>query len=579
VRLGKKDVSDDQLRDLERCFSILKAESDNNIDDGAFVRTAAFIELADRQVNRSNTVVLGRKGDGKTALLRRLQFELQSSQAQQPGSAPVEVFCSINVQETFFVELIDQFETISARIHADFPRISIEHISRKLWTRFFSLTSLQLALDEVYALRPERRTEYAAVEAMINDEIGSPRLIGEPDVNHNFLSLLRTLVRRLSLSDEAIADDLDESRERAFEPLSILRELPRDLVIAARDIGSEPVRLTISIDQFDDYIDHLISSGLHGTRRLRRAFLHGLISALYDMERRTEFRWLRIVASLPALQLRWSVNDLEQMLDNRVKVVLPDACWDDLFPAQIANKNKNVQRKERCTDYIIRHSTRRPRELMTHASAIIRRTRRGQQALTPKELSEVVAETNKAIVRDQVVAEWKSVVPDLEKLFNRQFREKPSTVFSLAELSRWSTLQAINSAFYVSPSSIPEEWRTIFALAVLFRIGVVGFRVRQVEPGQGYVHQGDNDYARYIYSHSRVTDPIRDVVSLLQSPKLEQEIESDSSRAIRAMLQSGRDQDYDIRLCLSPLFFESLQAAHVERYVVGEINDDDRTDT
>ena len=108
-------------------------------------------------------------------------------------------------------------------------------------------------------------------------------------------------------------------------------------------------------------------------------------------------------------------------------------------------------------------------------------------------------------------------------------------------------------------------------LPVLFRIGVIGFRVRQATADDGYKLQGENDYAKYIFNHSADTSPISDLTTLLMDPKLLSLLESDAAKAVRALVQSGREADYDIRLCFSPIFFESMGIQHGERFIVGEI--------
>ena len=105
------------------------------------------------------------------------------------------------------------------------------------------------------------------------------------------------------------------------------------------------------------------------------------------------------------LQIRWSNEDLKEILDNRIRAVLPDGSWDSLFPTQIQNTGKNVQTKELCVDYIIRHTTRRPRELMYHACALFKEMQRRNGAISNEDVSKIVARSNVEIVADQLVPE------------------------------------------------------------------------------------------------------------------------------------------------------------------------------
>jgi hypothetical protein len=277
------------------------------------------------------------------------------------------------------------------------------------------------------------------------------------------------------------------------------------------------------------------------------------------------------------LRIRWSEADLAEMLDNRIRAVIPDGSWDALFPNQIQNTGKNVQRKEGCADYIIRHTTRRPRELMYHAYAMFTGIQRRGRALSTEDVSEIVARTNIDLVSDQLLPEWKSAAPQLTNYFQRMVRVQASSVFTMQKFSEWSAGLSLLPAYYGTDTQISDEWKYFLVLPILFRIGVLGFRVRQQEPERGYILQGENDYAKYIFNHTIDTDPIGDLTSLLGDPKLSGLLDSDAAKSVRALVISGRDAGYDIRLCFAPLFFESMKVKHVERYVVDEITRGERT--
>ena len=94
IRQGRRDISPEQLRRLINTFADSKAEDDQGIDsDDIFVRTSAFVELITRQENRSNTVVLGRKGDARQRCFAGLRpiYDAQSLMS----SFQARVTCSI----------------------------------------------------------------------------------------------------------------------------------------------------------------------------------------------------------------------------------------------------------------------------------------------------------------------------------------------------------------------------------------------------------------------------------------------------------------------------------------------------
>lgn len=595
IRQGRRDLSPAQLASLVSTFAQSKAEYDKGIDsDDIFVRTGAFIELVTRQENHANTVILGRKGDGKTALLRKLEVDI-AARERNPGSNAFELFGSIDIQESFFVALMEEFEKIVFTITRKFPKIPVEQIAMRIWSKYLRLAALQMVIqdlqkDETFNDDGLVKHSLHNVKNAIEMEIGAAARPQTKDVSNNFLTLLSSWVRKFRLDETAMAKDIEEEHSGTFDVLGVMRDLDPQFKSAAVDIAEVGRYLTLTIDRFDDYIDHLVSSGETQTRYLRRNFLHGLIAALSEIERLPEYSWLRIVASLPEdlavdldlreiaslkrllfLRIRWSESDLAEMLDNRIRAVIPDGSWDALFPNQIQNTGKNVQRKEGCADYIIRHTTRRPREMMYHAYALFSGMQRRGRGLSSEDVSEIVALTNIDLVKDQLLPEWKSAAPQLTNYFQRMVRVQASSVFTMQKFSEWSAGLSLLPAYYGSDTPFNDEWKSFLVLPILFRIGVLGFRVRQQDPERGYILQGENDYAKYVFNHTIDTDPIGDLTTLLGDPKLPTLLESDAAKSVRALVFSGRDAGYDIRLCFAPLFFESMKVKHSERYVVDEI--------
>lgn len=596
IRQGRRDITPEQLDKLVATFAYGKAEDDEEIDsDDIFVKTEAFSELAARNRRWVSTVILGRKGDGKTALLRRLKRDMQRHNENSGDDGEIEIYHLIEMQETFFVALMFQFDEIAAHITRQYPGIPIDQIAAKMWLKYIQLAAIQIAIHSIRD-RPLRHThaiegaELQRIEQDIEREIGAESRQGTGDISSGFLSMLSAIVDKFRTADTAIARDVGEPKLSQFDRVSVLRDLDSRFVGVAKQILDSGRRVTIAIDRFDDYIDHMVSSGQMSTPQSRRNFLHGMITALTELHRRREYRWLRVVASLPEdliqdmnlreiaahrsllfLQIKWSARDLIKIMNNRIAKILPDSRWDDLFTSQVQNTNKNVQKKEECAEYIVRHTTRRPREVMRHAHALFERMQMQGDSLSTEVISEIVAATNRWIVDQQIIPEWRTVVPELEHYVQRMGRVRPATVFSFQEFSKWSAAMVLLYAYYDAADVIDEEWRYFLALAILYRIGVVGFRVRQVESGPEYISQGDGDYARYLFSHCANTDPIADVTSQLLNPELRKMLDKNVVKSVKGFLASGRDEDYSIKLCFAPVFFESLHVQHGERYVVDEV--------
>jgi hypothetical protein len=595
LRQGRKDLTTEIINRLITSFGQFKAEEDEQIeDDNVFVRTSAFTKLEARQASRTNTVLLGRKGDGKTALLRRLAHDLKVMGAKPNSERTVEVFFQIDMEETYFVELISKFQQLAARIHANHPRIPNDQISKKLWTKFLQLVALQQACSAVSHQNLARQVGVEAAEfdllaGSVTKELGQVSRPNTADASQGFVGYLARLMRKLNFTDGAIAGDLADGDNERNDPLQVLRDLPEQFAEGAKRVSSAGLHLTLALDRFDDFIDRLVSDDFETTRQLRRQFLHGLISALYHLQKLSEYRWLRVIASLPEdlvvdldlrelashrrmlfVEITWSVDDLRTILDNRVGAVISGLTWSDLFTFQVANANKKVQRKEAVSDYLIRHTTRRPRELMAQALGIFERMRDTGKPIDSQALNVVVAASNQSIVETQVIQEWKAVLPGLETFIARLRRHEPRTVFGYADLLQWNYSTLVKDHL-PRASAGNDDIKAMLALSFLYRIGMIGFRVRRKTQRTGYLRQGDNDFARYVYSYSPDKAPIADVTSFLESPKLAELVDSDQGKAVRALLTDGQQSKYEVAVCLAPMFFECVDAEHDASFIVDEV--------
>ena len=598
IRQGRRDITPEQIDKLVACFEQFKAEDDDRLDgDNVFVRTPGYWRVIARQNAQQNTVLLGRKGDGKSAIVRRFAHEIAADPASVAGAVGAERFLKIDMEETYFVDLISQFQILSQVIHSEYPNIPNEQISSKLWEKYLSLTAMQFSAATLAQLDDDtvstrQRDRFAHLAMLTNNEIGAIARRGSADASQNFIRYLTNLVRKISISDTSIAEQLSAAESQSKDPLSALRDLSPEFYAGGRLIGDSGLQLTIALDKFDDFIDRLVSNDLSSTRLLRRHFLHGLVSSLYQIRRRPEFRWLRVIASLPEdlvvdldlreiashkrtgfVQISWSNEDLQNLLDNRVASVLPGTGWADLFPFQVSNANRRVQRKERSGDYMIRHTTRRPRELMAHARNLFDSMRTSGKPIDTAEMNRVIAETNREIVTTQVLREWRTVLPTLESFIQRLHRSEPKTVFSFVELTHWGASTVLVQSTLPESLRLSDDAKSMLALAALFRIGMVGFRVYRATFREGYIRQEDGNFARYVFSYSATMEPISDVTSLLLSPKLHELLDSDQYRAVRALLAEGRQGRYGIGLCFAPMFFESLNADHGEPYVIDALNE------
>ncbi|MDZ4279883.1 MAG: hypothetical protein U1C04_03855 [Hydrogenophaga sp.] len=605
MKQGRRELSEETLDQLIRNFSQLKGEYDESIeDDGVFVRTQAFVELTARRTTRSNTVLLGRKGDGKTALLRRLAHDLRVNGARPSGERVCEVFEQIDIEDTYFTELINKFRQIMDLIHARHPTMAPDFIARELWSKYLLLVALRVGCSKAMELQAlgQLQADVAALKAL------EQRTLQELDiqvqfadttgVSKGFLPYLGALLARMIPSDEGFARSLEfdqereRERERDREPLVALQELPTELIKGAALIGNAWLHVTIALDRFDDFVDRLVTNNPSTTQTLRRNFLHGLISALYKVQRQKSFRWLRLVASLPEdlvvdldlreiaahqqllfVRITWSLEHLREMLDSRVASVIPGANWTDLFPFQVASSNKRVQRKELASDYLVRHTTRRPREVMSQALGLLEHLRLSGKQIDSRAMNMVVASNNTRIVQSQIIPEWKSSLPTLHTAIARLHRAEFKTVFSFADFVQSGIAPVLVPVSGAADSGPVDEIKALIALSSLFRVGMLGFRVRRATPREGFLRQGESDFVQYVFSHSAAQTPIPDITSLLMATNVLALADAAEGRSVRGFLMAGCDAKYDLQLCFAPMFFESLDAEHDFSFVVDEILD------
>ena len=595
IRQGKKEIAVDQLDRLIERFRHFKAEEDQwlAIED-VFVTTPAFAELARRQTTRLNTVLLGRKGDGKTATLIKLTHDIRNPPADADGvTRRPEYVCHIDMQETFFPQMLATFAAVATRIQEHSPNIPAEQVARKLWHKILVLTSLEfvissVTLDEAQQLDAATAAGLADLNEQVVAELGARARPGTSDRSQNWLAFLEKQWHRIRLlpEDDGLVRDLDGAGH--VNPRDILRDLDQAVIQGAcliRDLG---ILATVTLDRFDDFVDRFVSDSVELTRDLRREFMHGLILALASLEREKAFDWLRVIASLPEdlvidlnvrelanhsqllfVRICWSRDNLTAFLDHRVASVIPQTRWSDLFPHQILNPHPNVQSKEPCSVYLIRNTTRKPRELMAHALALLETIRDAKRPLPSRSVPPIVAATNQKIVKDHVIKEWLSSICLLEAFIDRLALREPSTVFTFAEFSGWSSKMPQLVQYSESDEEVPEESRAMLTLSVLFAIGMVGFRVARGEQREGWMRQG-GEFVRYVFSYSERPDPIAHIISLLNDPDLRRRVADNDFISIRHALMEGRIERLMLSLCFAPMFVEKANCTHATSYLIDE---------
>lgn len=617
IRQGNLSLTKEHIARLIERFTNIKAEDETAIAlDSVFVRTAAFSELLRRQSSRKNTVLLGRKGDGKTAFLSKMIRNIKNPSGEDFDGiecAP-EYVLPIDMQDSFFPEMLATFEQLATKVGDTLSHIPPVQVAQILWKNALKLSATSFAIESVTADEQlpenlESQSLLAEASDICRDELnGRPRL-RTADISQALLRFLRRQLDKLRLipSDEELEKDgRDESPTPS--PLDVLKDIDPTINDAAQCLLEAGVRVTLTMDRFDDFVDHFVSDDIDRTRTLRRQFLHGLILAIAELERDDRYGWLRIVASLPEdlvvdlnvreianhekilfVRIVWTEADLRVFLDRRVSSVIPGKRWSDLFNRNIKNSNKLVQASEECEIYLIRHTTRRPRELMAHALELLHRLRTSGQGVSAEEVPKIVADSNRAIVESQVLVEWGATIPLLQAFTERLAQREPPTVFSFNEFSTFvSKLPIIYSLLpradiakrrlekVSRPDSerkLQEEEKNLLTLSVLFEIGVVGVRVSRPDFKKRYQMQGDADYARYIFSYSQDAWPVNHIIDILLGPGLLHKIANNKHSFALSSLKEGTVERLKLELCISPIFIETLECDHRKSYIIGQMGE------
>jgi len=439
-------------------------------------------------------------------------------------------------------------------------------------------------------IRDSHEMDVGSLRRMVSDELGVQEMFfRQSDIGPNFVSFLQRVLGLVLQSDRYVARQIDESKPFLINAHDTLRDIGPQLQEWARVIEATGLQFTIALDRFDDFIDNLVSDDLPRTRKIRRFFLQGLVPTLSKLDNDKSFAWLRVVASLPEdlvvdialreiashkklhfVEIDWSRGNLVSLLDGRVSSVLPGITFSEIFSYQVPNLNHLVLTKETPEDYLIRHTTRRPREVMAHAARLFTFMRKQRRVPSPREYGEIIHLSNKEIVEDQVFPEWQSVLPSIRSFFSGMARRSPPTVFTLAEFEQWDQASSSVGLHRYGENMLSGEAKSFTALAALFRVGSVGFRVRRASRRDGYIRQGDNDFVRYIFAFTSKRDPISDIVDFLLRPNLPELVETSEGKSYRGTLLGQDHGIYDIALCFSPMFFEVAGAEHMSPYLVGE---------
>ena len=191
------------------------------------------------------------------------------------------------------------------------------------------------------------------------------------------------------------------------------------------------------------------------------------------------------------IHIKWSKNDLRQLVDKRISTVLrrqytgTNVLFKDVFTKNIKNKDP--------FDYMVERSHMRPRDLIAFVNECLA-VADGQYEIAPTHIQRAEAEYSRKR-RDALVQEWKSTFPSLSEMLSFVTSEKSvgityATLLASAKLEELAL--SVGSARKISFDPIHELCQSVCdtkqnskeallaaVLSILYRVGAVSLKTRE----------------------------------------------------------------------------------------------------
>ncbi|WP_256586876.1 MULTISPECIES: P-loop ATPase, Sll1717 family [Pseudomonas] len=360
----------------------LDAEGDAELLNRCFVDNGYLSRLMD--VDSPESIILGRTGSGKSALLYKIQSMAQKVVKLDPNDISVrfleysdiiQFFCALNINLDLFYKLLwrhvltVEFLKLRYDIKNEFESRSFidglvskfsRDITKKKALEYFSEWGDRFWLDTDEQLR------------IITNKLESDTKIS---IGAKYAGVALSLEGAKKLSDE----DRVEIKQRASLVVNGLqiRKLNEVLDLLAEHSFDDPQkRFYILIDQLDEewagtetrvrFIRALIEE-IKTFRRIRQtkiiaALRKDLLVLVFDMTRDSGFQEEKYESYL--LELRWSPKELARLIEMRINEVFKSQYtkqlvnFDDVFPKARKGGGQTAM------EFIVERTLRRPRDIL-----------------------------------------------------------------------------------------------------------------------------------------------------------------------------------------------------------------------
>jgi hypothetical protein len=479
--MGRNPTSDEFAR-LKHAFDHAKAENDDLLterDTHAFVHTRVYREA----VNGHRSLLVGRKGSGKTALLLGYKHE-QSQRYFAQGAIDIRAddFPLESLFSFFYAHSVSSAERITRSLPqiSDLPAfIDPVKLSAYAWGHSLRCAAVYVAADRLLlrgnSVDKELRAILIKARKALNKYMGARRQPRGDSGSEVVFSLLVYFFQSVQgVVDNALGIHTQEISVLLAAitrniTLKLASRLDERVEAAARAISSfleaEGAKCLLTLDKFDDYYDEFYrrskkQESVQERRQFLEALLHGLVLATRDLKHDTRFKWLDTLFAVPAdkflelhireraeleqahvLKLQWTPVELYEYVNKRIAYALelpPDSverAWDVIFPFEVANaKVKDV--KEPSFLYVVRHSLWRPREIQMYLRAILAQMEAARGPATEEMFRTAVRNESQQIVRSEFLEEFLSENPGIIALMEKLEGLALKSVMSYADLRR-----------------------------------------------------------------------------------------------------------------------------------------------
>jgi len=504
-------LNEKQWNNLMTVFAETKAEYDI-IDESTFVQTEQFVQAQKPGVS----VIIGRKGAGKTALLKGYR----TLRAEDYKGI---VYVNVNALEFdmiyahFYSDALQHAQGVQAKL---FPRIpltnfvSAERIFEYAWKNsFISLAVLELDRS-IAGGQLESGGDLGSLSqaaAALRKNLGlqpvqqvAPQTLLNGLFSH-FLSLLSSLTPSVEVSNGTRVGVSLAPFVTKIETYLTGRgapELEATLVSLRSAMAATHALVLIECDQFDDFLSRMATPAylIHGdaevqalTRRaLLMDMLKGLVDAVHSIKTAEDgIEGMHLLVTVPTdkfleldlrekdmirrkhvVELRWDMKELLSFTGRRIAKALdlpfsPDDArklWGRVFPGVVQNRETDVP--EDSFLYMVRHSQWRPRDLQRFLRDILERCS-GKRTIDPEDFAASIHTTCSTSIRDEFLQEFQTEYPFIHDVIN-QLRGTKNLRTQMDYDALYSCLRNQRLSHAISS---PRD-----VIIRLFEMGVVGVR-------------------------------------------------------------------------------------------------------